>query len=100
MEGKMMADWYTDAASSYSRLIYCNLIPWFQMQTSNDTSLFYALRGGRSAFGVLIDVTSKLHKDSTVTEFKCSYAAFGGTELPLQSLLRAVVSKVAVLQSF
>jgi len=43
------------------------------MWETNDTALFYALRGGGSAFGFIIDLKFKLYEDSVISQFTCTY---------------------------
>ncbi|XP_067934819.1 uncharacterized protein [Watersipora subatra] len=45
--------------------------------SSNDTSLFWALRGGGSAFGVIVDITFRMHMDNQIAQMACSYPAYG-----------------------
>ena len=49
------------------------------MTTDSNTDLFWAMRGGGSVFGVIVDLTFKLHKDDVISQLYCNYPAFTGS---------------------
>ena len=66
----------------YALLIDISVLPYFykyislllQYSVSNDTSLFWALRGGGSAFGIILDMDIKMHKDNKIAQAICTYS--------------------------